>query len=708
MANPLLSPGVQVLEFDDTVQIPAVSATAAASAGAYVWGPVNQPVIVPSKAEYVRLFGEPNDANYTSWFAAANFYDYGNNVLITRAAHIAANTGSLVSNESLALNAAAAAPYLIMNSTDYHTKDQAGFNSGAPGTWAAKYPGALGNSISVFMTDENEIQITVTFVTSDTFHVGDTIGQYVAATGGAIPTSTSTVMATGIITSVVGSTNGSPCVIKIRNTTGTFNASVTGATADTKYRIAIHKAVSGSLDVIDNAAAFVYLLPSTTGTVVDLFKNWAYANLFTAKPGTSKYAASLNATNDQLHVVVVDTLGLWSGTAGTVLEKYAFLSKSPNAIADNGGGAYYKDVINAASPYIWWTGFPTTALSISGFSDWGTAAGTVGLQVVPANSYAITGGLSWVLAGGADGQSVTNSVIDGPVSDGDLINAFALYAAKELYEVSLLIAGDVDEIVQASVINLAATRMDCVAFVSPRYFDVIGVVDDITRTANVLDWRQNRLNLNSSYAVADSGWKFMYDKYNDKNRWVPLNGDIAGLCAYTDDVAQTWYSPMGYNRGILRNVIKLAWNPIQAYRDQLYVGGINPVITEPGAGTILLGDKTLLSTPSAFDRINVRRLFIIIEKAVSISAKYALGELNDNFSQAGFRSQIDSYLRGIEAGRGIYDYQIVCDSTNNTPTVVDANQFIASIYVKPARSINFITLNFTAVPTGVSFEEIGA
>ena len=300
---------------------------------------------------------------------------------------------------------------------------------------------------------------------------------------------------------------------------------------------------------------------------------------------------------------------------------------------------------------------------------------------------------------------------DGSIGSGDLVsqatvNAFALFADKEKVDISLLMTGNsAINIVQAAV-DIAVNRSDCVAFISPPLANTQGRSGDAQDPSiSIVNW-VNSLDSYSSYAFADSGWKYQYDKYNDVYRWIPLNGDMAGLCAYTDNVRAPWWSPAGLTRGVVKNVIKLAFNPNQAQRDVLYKGGVNPVVSFPGEGTILYGDKTLLNRPSAFDRINVRRLFIVLEKTISKAARASLFEFNDEFTRSQFVSLVDPFLRSVQAQRGVYSYKIVCDTTNNTPEIIDANQFVGDIYVQPARSINFIQLNFVATRTGVDFSQV--
>jgi hypothetical protein len=293
---------------------------------------------------------------------------------------------------------------------------------------------------------------------------------------------------------------------------------------------------------------------------------------------------------------------------------------------------------------------------------------------------------------------------DAAPTAGSYETAFGEFSNGDEVDVSLVITGDAPVVTQQWVIdNVANTRKDCIAFVSPPSANVVN--QSGSEVTNITAWTA-ALARSTSYAVADSGWKYMFDKYNNVYRWVPLNGDIAGLCVYTDSVRDPWYSPAGYNRGNLKNVVKLAWNPTKAERDSLYILGINPVATFPGQGTVLFGDKTLLSKPSAFDRINVRRLFIVLEKAIAQASKFSMFEFNDDFTRAQFVALVTPFLRDIQGRRGIYDFRVVCDTTNNTSQVIDSNQFVGDIYVKPARAINFIQLNFVAVRTGVDFTEV--
>jgi len=408
------------------------------------------------------------------------------------------------------------------------------------------------------------------------------------------------------------------------------------------------------------------------------YTGWAYASSFTSTPNTSTYILNARGAvaNDELHIVVIDEDGKFTGTANTVLEKFAFVSKAPDAKSFDGSTLYYKDVLAQKSRYIWWLSHPDS-------TNWGTTNSAYTLLATRITSS---------LANGANGA----------ITSGNLQTAMNQVANPDSEEVSLIITGPGTEPTVENAITIAETRKDCVVFISPEKADVVDNYN--SEQTDILTYR-NSLPA-SSYAVMDSGWKYQYDKYNDVYRWVPLNADIAGLCARTDLERDPWFSPAGTNRGVIRNVIKLAWNPTKANRDVLYNAGVNPVVTFAGEGTILFGDKTMLDRPSAFDRINVRRLFIVLEKAIARAARSSLFEFNDSFTRSQFVNLVEPYLRDVQGRRGITDFRVVCDETNNTSEIIDRNEFVGDIYIKPARSINFIQLNFVAVRTGVQFEEI--
>ena len=409
---------------------------------------------------------------------------------------------------------------------------------------------------------------------------------------------------------------------------------------------------------------------------------WEFHDIVSGAPGTSPYATSKGGADDEMHVVVVDEDGDISGTRGTILEVFDKVSKASDAKTPQGDSNYVRDQIYNKSNYIYWMDHHA-----SGSNHGSAAAGTTFTAVNTPKTDS--------LINGANGSAATA---------GQIRAAYDKFADAETVDVGLIIGGKCDATLIDHLITLAEQRKDAIAFVSPERADVVNVASSVTQTQNVVGFMNGIRS--SSYVVLDSGYKYMYDRYNDVYRFVPLNGDMAGLSARTDLIADSWFSPAGLNRGVIRGAVKLAYNPSKAQRDELYKARINPVVTFPGQGTVLFGDKTGLSAPSAFDRINVRRLFIVLEKAISTASKFQLFEFNDEFTRANFRNIVEPFLREVQGRRGITDFLVVCDETNNTGEVIDRNEFIAEIFIKPARSINFITLQFIATRTGVSFEEV--
>lgn len=559
-----LSPGVVVTEKDLTSIVPAVATTAGGFVGAFQWGPVEQVVSVDSEITLVDRFAKPNDTTAQSFFTAANFLSYGNNLQVVRVV----NKGTARNAVANVINSANANAILVTNQDSYLSSYIDGQGQ-ASGEFVAKYPGTLGNSLRISMADGNT------------------------------------------------------------------------------------------------------------------FTNWAYASAFDGAPGTSSYASALSGRYDELHVIVIDEDGAFTGTPNTTLEKFSYLSKASDAKKPDGSTAYYKQVLNDSSKYVYWLDHPSTG------TNWGTIAQATTFANLTSNV----------------AVSFVNGISADAPSDGNVQSGLAMFANDELYDISLLPLGNVSSATAIYAINsVAEVRKDCVVFVSPELSDVVNQPG--SEASNVTGFRDTLPS--SSYAVLDSGWKYQYDRYNDVYRWIPLNGDTAGLAARTDFVADPWFSPAGFNRGQIKNVVRLAYSPSRNDRDTLYKKGVNPVVSFPGQGTVLYGDKTLLSKPSAFDRINVRRLFIVLEKAIATASKYQLFEFNDGFTRAQFRNLVEPFLRDVQGRRGITDFKVVCDETNNTGEVIDRNEFVADIYIKPARSINFIQLNFVATRTGISFEEVGA
>ena len=553
-------------------------------------------------------------------------------------------------NSSIANAVASGSSFVIKNETDYINNYATG--QGSVGEWAARTAGAWGNNLLVSICPSAAAyETTVVTTLASTPAVGDT---QVTVTSG-------TNIAVGDI----------------------INFSTTAATSDYndghEYRVT---AKSTNLITIVRHPSGTGGLQRVLTNGCNIRRRWRFYDQVAGAPGTSPYATSKGGSNDEIHVIVVDEDGGISGTANTVLEVYQKLSKASDAKSPQGDTNYYPTVIQTRSKYVYWMDHN------SGGTNWGnTASGTTYTAV---STPTLTS-----LQSGSDGSAVTVA---------QKKTAYEKFLDSETVDVGLIIAGPGDSTHVDNVISIAEDRKDAVAFVSPERTDVVNVANANTQTSNVVGFYNSIRS--SSYVVFDSGYKYQYDRYNDVYRFVPLNGDIAGLSARTDLIADSWYSPAGFNRGTIRGAVKLAYNPNKTQRDDLYRNRVNAVVTFPGQGTVLFGDKTGLSAPSAFDRINVRRLFIVLEKAISTASKFQLFEFNDEFTRANFRNIVEPFLREVQGRRGITDFLVVCDETNNTGEVIDRNEFIAEIFVKPARSINFITLQFVATRTGVSFEEV--
>ena len=554
-----LSPGVQVTEKDLTSVVPSVGSSIGGTAGEFVWGPAKEVTTISSENELVSKFGRPPvvGTTYRTWFTAASFLAYTGTLKIVRAIG------------SDALNAGSTAGVLIENQVDYANNH--GTGEGSNGMWAAKYPGAIGNSLKVSFADSSD------------------------------------------------------------------------------------------------------------------YATWAYKAQFDYAPSATAYGTAAGASVDEMHIIVIDEDGQFTGTAGTILEKFAGVSKASDAKDSVGQSNYYKTVINQRSQYIWWCDKPAAV-----GNNWGSLAQGVTFT-----------------SDHTEAESTVSLTlgVNGTTAAGDLQSAFLLFANDELVDVNLIFVGDASATVGDYVIdNVAEVRKDCMVFVSPAAASVVNNTggEAAAIVAEVSSYTR------SSYAVMDSGYKYMYNRYYDQYVWVPCNGDVAGVCASTDNIADPWFSPAGFNRGAIKNAVKLSYSPNKSDRDTLYKAGVNPIVGFPGSGIVLFGDKTLLEKPSAFDRINVRRLFIVLEKAISRAAKFQLFEFNDAFTRAQFKNLVEPFLRDVQGRRGIYDFRVICDETNNTTQVVDGNQFVADIFIQPAKSINFIQLNFIATRTGIAFEEVGA
>ena len=635
-----VSPGVLVQERDLTRIIPAVSTSIGAVAGEFRKGPLDEIVSITSENDLVETFGEPDSNNFEVFFTAANFLQYSNSLRVVRA-----------SQTNLVNATTTGCGLQIKNTTHY--QDNYADGSGVVGTFAARTAGAHGNTLLVSTCPSATAyeEEGATTVNDGSTAVGDT---------------------------TITVTDGTQL-----NVGDIISFSTTAATNDYddghQYRIT--NIATHDLTIVQKDSGSGGLLTTITNGA-NVRRRWRYYDSVGTGPGTSPFVSDRSGSGDEIHVVVVDEDGEFSGVPGQVLETFEKLSKAADAKTPQGDTNYYPDVIYNKSQHVYWMDHNTSG------SNWGSNASGTTFTAVDTPTLES-------LSGGADGSSVTN---------GQKKTAYEKFQDAETVDVSLIMAGPGDGTHVDNLVTITEIRKDAVLFASPERADVVNVANSNTQKDNVLDFYTSRSS--SSYCVFDSGYKYMYDRYNDVYRFVPLNGDVAGLCARTDLVSDSWFSPAGFNRGNVRGAIKLAFNPNKSQRDELYMKRVNPVVTFPGQGTVLFGDKTALTSPSAFDRINVRRLFITLEKAISTASKFQLFEFNDEFTRANFRAIVEPFLREVQGRRGITDFLVVCDNTNNTGDVIDRNEFVAEIFVKPNRSINFIKLQFVATRTGVAFEEV--
>ena len=733
----LVSPGVSVREVDLTNVVPAVATSVGAIAGAFQKGPVSSVTTITSEEQLVQVFGKPNSSNFETFFTATNFLQYADNLKVVRA-------GSGI------VNAGATSGILIRDDDHYQASFQDG--SGTHGEWTARTAGTHGNSLGVDICPSarafaqplgslnltvgekaiGSLEITVDNqdATDATIAIGDiisfqTASAVVATVAGAITVATKNLVVDGNSGTIVvgdrvlgaGISDGD-VVVKVASITDQQNLVL-----DKAIIVANDIPLVFSKDTQVESGGQEYEVTSVSGEVLTIrllddpaggglqtiipdnsliTRRWRFSDLFDSAPGTSAWStANGRGEKDEIHVAVYDTTGDVTGfdvdVAGqrtaAVIEIFPSMSKNPNAKTSEGSNNYYPDVIFAQSQFIYWTDH------LAAGTNWGTDIAT---------------GTDYTFVSGVDVSSLTGGTDDYTLTAGEIKLAYDLFANTETLDINLVLGGASSTVADTEaamdthvtmITSLVESRRDCVGFVSPYRGATVGIADSITATKNVVDGFNTCPS--SSYMVFDSGYKYMYDKYNDVYRFVPLNGDTAGLCAFTDQIADSFFSPAGFNRGNVRGAVKLSFNPTKAERDQLYKARINPVVNFPGQGVVLFGDKTALSKPSAFDRINVRRLFLLLEKAISTAAKFQLFEFNDEFTRAQFRNLVEPFLRDIQGRRGITDFSVVADGTNNTGEVIDRNEFVADIFIKPARSINFISLNFVAVRTGVSFSEVG-
>jgi len=665
-----VSPGVEVKEVDLTNIVPAVSTTIGAVCGPFEKGPVSEITSISSEKQLVEVFGKPNANNFEYFFTAANFLQYSNSLRVVR-------------TESALKNASSGGSGILIRNT-LHYQESFADGQGTHGTWSARTAGIHANGIKIDICDKNnfsemsnkqvndasasaaEATITMDAFDAADFAVGEVIEFYSDAGG--------TVFATG------------------------------------------HEAQKYEITAVDTSAETITIRqlddPAGSGLIADLADDsyvkryWRFSDLFDTAPGTSEFASARGVGDDEIHIVVYDSSGRQTGfdndVAGerlnSVLETFAFVSKHPEATTPQGNSNYYPDVIYRDSKFVYWGDHPTAAIDASG--DWGQPLSSdLSVQGSSAFNKLSTG------VENVDRSTLANGTDDYAVTDGEQLTSYARFDDGEAVDVNLIMAAKATSTLATNLVTIVEKRKDALVFISPERSDVVGVADSNTQTTNVKNFFD--LLPSTSFAVFDSGYKYQYDRFNDVYRYVPLNGDIAGVTAFTESVADAFFSPAGFTRGQIRGAVKLAYEPNKDQRDTLYKARINPVNSFPGQGTVLFGDKTALAKPSAFDRINVRRLFIILEKAIATAAKFQLFEFNDEFTRAQFKNLVEPFLREIQGRRGITDFKVVADESNNTGEVIDRNEFVADIFVKPTRSINFITLNFVAVRTGVAFTEIG-
>ena len=737
-----VSPGVNTSEIDLTTVVPGISSIDAGFAGPFRWGPINDVTLIDSEDLLVQTFQKPDTNTYTSFFTAANFLNYSSSLHVVRAAN------------STVMNATSGtAEVLISNNATYYDNYDEGqasqLSDGTKGDWVAKYAGDLGDSLKVSLCGPTRANLAsgntvvasnsdVTLTGTVAVHVSDksftgtaTLFASELQVGDAFLCSGNTFVVATITSNTAGTVTCNPATGAIsataavrykrspygepaKNMLGTV--AITANVAIVTATIASGESGSGAFDkqfvagdiikingesrkikAVTNSSSMTTTAGfSNTSSAQTYSRSWEYADKFDFEPVTTDYTASRGGFYDEVHVVVVDEDGEWTGQLDEGLEKYASLSVAKGAKNEDGSKAYYVDAINRRSKYIWWADHNAKGDALTQGAVTTLAWGATPVSGSSYRSGSTTGPLILTasLDGGIDGA--------GSITSGNKITSFQKFKNTEETQIGLLMGGEADATVALELISIAEGRKDCLAFLSPEQSDVVN--QSGSEADNVVDFR-NSLG-STSYAVLDSGWKYQYDRYNDVYRYVPLNGDTAGVTAATEANKDAWFSPAGFTRGNIRNVVKLPFSPRQSERNTLYKNGINPIVTFMGAGTVLFGDKTLLAKPSAFDRINIRRLFIILEKAISSFARTQLFEFNDAFTRAQFVGTVEPFLRDVQAGDGIVDFKVVCDGTNNTGSVIDRNEFVGDIYVKPNRAINFIQLNFVAVRSGVEFSEI--
>ena len=714
MATPQLSPGVLTREVDLTVgRADNVLDNIGAIAGPFEIGPIDEAIDITTETELINTFGKPisTDAQYQYWMSASSFLTYGGVLKVVRT-----DDDDLVNANGNRSHVTNVTDLKIKNYDDY-VANYAGV--GQTFGYAAKTPGTWANNLKV-CTIDNFADQTIGIGTTAGVSVG--MGVTTPLTAQIIAGAGDTSEFTGYLKGIITGLGATTIDVKITNRVTSLGVStdITYAQGDQARSFVAGNNVS----IINSSAVGIATFATVGGNYV---KDWydeqtlgltnstVYWKALSPRPDTTQWAADRSSKNDGMHVVVVDDLGDVTGIQGNILEKNLNLSKATDAVsaANAPQKIYYKDYIALYSDYVYAGDDPSdgsdgnSAASdfSSGFTPITTASGGwnrnaqgITFGVVGNNTYTLTAGADYSATGGYEATL------------GNLITSYNLFSNKDEIAVDYLIMGpglgdkSESQAKAGRLITIAGERKDCMAVVSPHRGDVVNITNTDTQTDNIIKFYSPLAS--SSYAVFDTGYKYTYDRFNNKFRWIPTNGDIAGLMVRTSIQAYPWFSPAGQQRGILNNAIKLAYTPNKSQRDQLYPLRINSIVNQPGTGIMLFGDKTGLGYASAFDRINVRRLFLTIEQALQKAAEAQLFELNDQVTRANFVNIVEPYLRDVEAKRGLYGFLVICDETNNTPDVIDNNEFRADIFLKPAKSINYVTLTFVATRTGVSFEEV--
>jgi hypothetical protein len=728
MALNLASPGIVVKEVDLTVgRVNPTSNKVGAIVAPFAKGPTDVPTLVENENGLLQIFGEPyaTDKHYEHWLTASAYLAYGGSLQVIRS-----------DDQDLKNGFAGEVGIASIKIKSLDNYNQLGYDEN-PITdviVAARNPGSWSNGIKVALIDSKADQI-LSGVTTTSIKVGYGITQSVV---GRIDVGAGTTVALdgylkGIVTEV-GSGTISVKVLDHISAGGTISgkeyqplgtwafkdSGSIGICTNTGGATIANSNYTSQLDWFDQQKLIVGNTKTGTGTT-EITINW---NSIADRPSTSEYAINRGSRFDEVHVVVIDALGTITGNVGTILEKHLSLSKAKDAEFAVGSPSYWRKYLANNSAYIFGGSGPN-AIVPTGYSsnytlttdnDWDQDANGITFGAYGANTLTLAGGLNY------NGQSGITSTGALTSTLGDLTTGYQKFGNSEQYKVDFILMGSANydlstaQALANQIIAVAELRKDAVAFISPYRGAALSdatnengaltvtVKSEESITSNVIQFYSPITS--SSYAIFDSGYKYTYDRFSNTFRYIPLNGDIAGLCARNDINNFAWYSPAGTSRGAILNAVKLAYNPNKSQRDRLYSNRINPIIFSPGSGIILFGDKTGLGRSSAFDRINVRRLFIYIEQAISAAAKDQLFEFNDEITRTNFVNIVEPFLRDVQAKRGIYDYVVVCDQTNNTAAVIDSNEFVADIYIKPARSINYIGLTFVATRTGVAFEEV--